>query len=97
MRFRLELIAIAAIALLAFFLFIQNAAIGAHDEGNVAWGGTDTAAASIIEDSGYTPWFEPLWEPPSGEIETLFFTLQAAAGSLVIGYFFGYYRAKEGA
>ena len=40
------------------------------------------------------PWFTPIWEPPGGEIETLFFCLQAALGSLVIGYFFGYYRGK---
>ncbi|MDH7594045.1 MAG: energy-coupling factor ABC transporter substrate-binding protein [Methanomicrobiales archaeon] len=97
MRFRLELIAFSAVALLALILFIQNAAVGIRNEGEEAWGGTDTAAASIIEGSGYTPWFEPLWEPPSGEIETLLFTLQAAAGSVVIGYFFGYYRGKKGA
>ncbi|MDO9517629.1 MAG: energy-coupling factor ABC transporter substrate-binding protein [Methanosarcinaceae archaeon] len=37
---------------------------------------------------------EPLWEPPSGEIETLLFTIQACIGTVIIGYFLGYYKGK---
>ena len=33
-------------------------------------------------------------EPPSGEIESLLFALQAAIGAVIIGYFFGYWRGK---
>lgn len=61
------------------------------------FGGADGAAAEAIEETGYKPWFSSIWEPPSGEIESLLFALQAAIGAIVIGYVFGYYhgQAKE--
>ncbi len=31
----------------------------------------------------------PLWEPPSPEIESLLFAVQAALGAGVLGYYFG--------
>ena len=34
-------------------------------------------------------------EPPSGEIESLLFALQAAIGAGFIGYFIGYTRGKS--
>ncbi len=40
----------------------------------------------------YQPWFSSVWTPPSGEIESLLFALQAAFGAIIIGYFLGYYR-----
>lgn len=61
-----------------------------EDEGY--FGGADGAASEAIEDSGYEPWFSSVWEPPSGEIESLLFAVQAAIGALIIGYFFGYWR-----
>ncbi|NYT05182.1 MAG: energy-coupling factor ABC transporter substrate-binding protein [Methanomicrobiales archaeon] len=96
MKYGLELVVAAAIIIFAAIFLVQNAAIQANlGEGEEAWGGADGNAAEIIEASGYEPWFSPLWEPPSGEIESLFFSLQAAIGALVIGYFFGYYRGKN--
>lgn len=62
---------------------------------NAEYGGADGAAADAITDEGYEPWFEPLWEPPSGEIESLLFVVQAAIGALIIGYFVGYERGKR--
>lgn len=59
------------------------------------YGGADSAAEDIISDQGYKPWFSPLWEPPSGEIETLLFALQAAIGAMIIGYFVGYEKGKR--
>ena len=35
------------------------------------FGGADSGAEQAISDTGYTPWFTSIWEPPSGEIETL--------------------------
>ncbi len=37
----------------------------------------------------YQPWFESVLTPPSGEIESLLFALQAAFGAGVIGYWLG--------
>lgn len=43
----------------------------------------------------YKPWFSPIFEPPSGEIESLLFALQAAIGAGVIGYVIGYLKGKK--
>jgi len=61
-------------------------------------GGADGDAAGVINEitgGTYEPIAEPIWEPPSGEIESLLFGLQAAIGAGIIGYFLGYYRAKK--
>ena len=63
-----------------------------EDEGY--FGGSDDQAGDIIEQTGYKPWFSSIWEPPSGEIESLIFALQAAIGALIIGYAFGYWRGQ---
>ena len=56
-----------------------------------AFTGTDDVASAAIEASrpGYTRWITPFWEPPSKEIESLIFALQAAAGAGVFGYVLG--------
>jgi cobalt/nickel transport protein len=53
--------------------------------------GADTQAEDAILElnADYKPWFDSLWEPPSGEIESLLFALQAAAGAGFIGYYVG--------
>lgn len=43
----------------------------------------------------YRPWFSSLWEPPSGEVESLLFALQASIGSGFIGYFIGYVKGRN--
>jgi cobalt/nickel transport protein len=40
------------------------------------------------------PWFQSIWEPPSGEIESLLFALQAALGAGFIGYYCGYKKGN---
>ena len=49
------------------------------------------------EDQGYFggPWFESFWEPPSGEIESLLFAVQAAIGAIIIGYAVGYWKGQK--
>ena len=51
------------------------------------FGGADDAAESEIGeiDSTYQPWFGAPWDPPSGEIESVLFAVQAAIGALIIG------------
>jgi cobalt/nickel transport protein len=78
----------------ALFLYVSASNTGAE------WGGADGEAEGVIAEltgGAYEPWFQPLWEPPSGEIESLLFSLQAALGAIVIGYFFGYYRGRRSA
>lgn len=53
--------------------------------------GADSKAEQSIEEinAEYKPWASNLWEPPSGEVESLLFSLQAAIGGGFIGYYIG--------
>lgn len=53
--------------------------------------GADDQAKDVIGKlaPGYRPWFKPLMEPPSGEVGSLLFALQAALGAGFIGYWYG--------
>ncbi|MBD2436955.1 energy-coupling factor ABC transporter substrate-binding protein [Nostoc sp. FACHB-110] len=59
--------------------------------------GSDNQAEKAINQlqPEYKPWFKPVFEPPSGEIESLLFTSQAAVGAGVIGYAIGLYRGRS--
>lgn len=64
---------------------------------NGEFGGSDDQAEEAITqiDENYEPWFSPLFEPASGEIESLLFALQAAIGAGVIGFGLGYLKGKR--
>ena len=81
------------LAIICAIIFIAPLAMyHGHGEDDGYFGGSDDAAGEAVEASGFTPWFSSIWEPPSGEIESLLFALQAAIGAIIIGYFFGYWR-----
>ena len=89
---RSTLIILAAVCIILFIApLVMYSGLG-EDEGYS--GGSDDAASEQIEASNYEPWFSSIWEPPSGEIESLLFALQAAIGAIIIGYFFGYWRGQ---
>lgn len=92
MRRKLEFIVLAIILIFAAqFIYISSTT-------NAEYGGADDKPASVIEEitgGTYKPIAEPIWEPPSTEIESLLFALQAAIGAGIIGYVLGYYRAKK--
>lgn len=56
-----------------------------------AFTGTDDVASQAIEAArpGYTRWTTPFWEPPSKEVESTLFALQAAFGAAIFGYVLG--------
>ncbi|WP_042277214.1 energy-coupling factor ABC transporter substrate-binding protein [[Clostridium] dakarense] len=60
------------------------------------YGGADGEAEDLIGQINpeYKPWFSSIYEPPSGEIESLLFSTQAALGAGVIGYYLGSRRRK---
>lgn len=64
---------------------------------DAAFEGADGQAEEAITDINpdYEPWFSPLIEPASGEIESLLFSLQAAIGAGFIGYFYGFVKGKR--
>lgn len=89
---KLELIVLAIVLIFAIQFIYMSATTDAGYEG------TDKqaeGAAKEITGGTYKPVAEPIWKPPSGEIESLLFGLQAAIGAGVLGYFLGYHRAKK--
>lgn len=55
------------------------------------YGGSDDQGSDAVAASrpGFKRWMEPIWQPPSPEIESLLFAVQAAIGAGVIGYVLG--------
>lgn len=86
----LLLLVVAALAVLPLAL-----GLGDHKEEPFtgADGEAETAITEIEPD--YEPWFSPLYEPPSGDIESALFALQAALGAGVLAYYFGIRRGRR--
>lgn len=65
---------------------------------NAEFAGADGLAETAITEINpdYKPWFSSLYEPASGEIESLLFALQAAIGAGVVGFVLGRITAKKG-
>lgn len=81
--------------LLGVVFLIVAAPLFIHREARYA--GTDSQGIARIqqEHPAYQAWFKPLWEPPSTEVETLLFSLQAAVGAGVLGYGLGYLKGRK--
>lgn len=60
--------------------------------GGTIFAGSDDQARALVGtiDPGYRPWFQPIWTPPSAEIASLLFVVQAGLGCGFIGYYVGY-------
>lgn len=83
---------------IVLFLFvILLAIIPLFLQKDAEFGGSDGQAEEAIGEIApkYEPWFHSIWEPPSGEIESLLFSLQAAVGAIIIGYVIGFGRARK--
>lgn len=91
-RYQNLLLMIAVILLVALPLrMVRKPAPGADGKTVETFRGTDDQAKDVIAAiaPGYQPWFKSLLEPPSGEIGSLLFALQAALGAGFIGYYLG--------
>ncbi|MFE5887917.1 energy-coupling factor ABC transporter substrate-binding protein [Streptomyces sp. NPDC056462] len=86
----LLLLVVAALAVLPL-------AFGLGDHKEEPFTGADSEAETAITEikPDYEPWFSPLYEPPSGEIESALFSLQAALGAGVLAYYFGVHRGRR--
>jgi cobalt/nickel transport protein len=89
--------AIILLALVVVIVVFPLAFYNGKGEDQGYFTGADDQGPAYMESLGYHPWFTSIWEPPSGEIESLLFAVQAAIGAIIIGYVFGYYsgQAKE--
>ena len=85
----LILLAVVALAVLPLFIHWNKG-------GEEQFAGADNQAEKVITQirPEYKPWFRSIWEPPSEEIESLLFALQAALGAGVLGYYFGLVRGR---
>ena len=61
------------------------------------FGGADGIAGELIEETvpDFAPWFDPILEPASSEIESRLFALQAAVGSGIVFFILGRITAKK--
>jgi cobalt transport protein len=79
-------------------LVIGLAALPLIIKSDAEFAGADGLAEEAIStiNADYEPWFEPFWEPPSGEVESLLFALQAALGSGIVCFYLGYKKGQKG-
>ncbi|MFD4630864.1 energy-coupling factor ABC transporter substrate-binding protein [Streptomyces sp. NPDC058284] len=86
----LLVVVVAALAVLPL-------ALGLGDDKEEPFTGADSQAETAITEiePDYKPWFSPLYEPPSGEIESALFALQAALGAGVLAYYFGLRKGRR--
>ena len=78
-------------------LAVLPLALGLGDHKKEPFTGSDAEAETAITElkPDYEPWFSPLYEPPSGEIESALFALQAALGAGVLGFAVGLRRGRR--
>lgn len=87
----------ALLLLVVVALAVLPLALGLGDHKEEPFTGADAEAETAITElqPDYEPWFSPLYEPPSGEIESALFALQAALGAGVLAYYFGVRRGRR--
>lgn len=62
------------------------------------FGGSDGVGADTVKSiyPAYNEsWAQNIWAPPGGETESMLFALQAVAGGVLIGYFFGFKKGQK--
>ena len=91
-RYQNMLLLIAVVCLVALPLWmVKKPPMGSESKQSETFTGTDDKAKDLVVSMApsYKPWAKPLMEPPSGEISSLLFALQAALGAGFIGYYLG--------
>lgn len=83
------------VILLLFVIALTVVPLIIHTDG--IFSGADEQLVDIVKgvSPDYEPWFNTIWEPPSGEVESFLFAVQAGLGAGFLGYFFGYYRGRN--
>ncbi|MFA5267844.1 MAG: cobalt transport protein CbiN [Methanoregula sp.] len=95
LRYSLEILTVIAIvAFCAAFLYTNSTMTDAE------FAGSDNVGSRLIMDLSGNPEgnFQPLipqWQPPSAEIESCLFALQAAVGGILVGGVFGYWIGQK--
>jgi len=94
-RYTLEILTlIAVVAFCVIFLYTSSTMSGAEFAGSDNVGSQRIMNLSGNPEGFFQP-FIPQWKPPSGEIESSLFALQAAVGGILVGGVFGYWRGQK--
>lgn len=94
-RYRLEILAIVAtICFCGIFLYSSVLLGDAEYAGSDTIGSSRVAELAGVSEEDFQPLI-PQWEPPSGEIESCLFALQAAIGGIFVGWVFGYWKGQK--
>lgn len=88
------LIVVAVVALFAVSLLVGSPRSADPDE---PFGGADAHVTGMLEEDGVQPWFEPVFEPAGGEVESGLFALQATLGGVVLGFALGRLSSRRSA
>ena len=91
MKRKENLILILLVVAIAAFPLIWNA--------SAEFGGADDKVKDVVAiiNPEYKPWYSAWWTPPSAEVESFLFALQAALGAGFIGYWIGFQRGRRSA
>ncbi|MEI6292604.1 MAG: cobalt transport protein CbiN [Methanomicrobiales archaeon] len=94
-KFRLEILTLVAVCIFCL-LFLYTSSIS----GDAQFSGSDTAGSEKIAELAGVPAdaihpLIPQWVPPSAEIESGLFALQAAIGGIMVGLVFGYWIGQK--
>lgn len=94
-RYRLEILALVAIlCFCGLFLYTSSIIGDAEYAGSDTVGSSKVAELAGLSEEDFQP-LVPQWEPPSGEIESCLFALQAAIGGIFVGWVFGYWKGQK--
>lgn len=94
-RYRLEIVALVAIlCFCGLFLYTSSILRDAKYAGSDTVGSSKIAELAGLSEEDFQP-LVPQWEPPSGEIESCLFALQAAIGGIFVGWVFGYWKGQK--
>jgi len=94
-NYKLEILSlIAVLAFIAIFLYTSSVMPAAEFAGSDNVGSAQISSMTGIPEEEFTPLI-PQYVPPSGEIESALFALQAAVGGIILGYVFGCWRTQK--
>lgn len=83
--------------LILILLVVALVAVPLIWKAGAEFGGADDQVKDVVAEINpdYKPWFNALWTPPSAEVESFLFALQAAIGAGFIGYWIGFQRGRR--
>lgn len=83
-----------ALAGLVVVLLVVTFAIARSRTPGAEFGGADSNAVAALEELGVKPWFEPVFDTGSPEIESGLFAAQAALGGAILGWAIGRLQSR---